>query len=87
MEAAVAWRQALPHLLDKPDAALHPAWFQEDLERLFGLLEAGNIRPRIAERISFDEVAEAHRRLEAGGLEGKLVLCPELPPRRDRVLP
>src|SRR4029077_2967460 len=65
--------------------ALHPAWFREDLERLFGLLEAGNIRPRIAERISFDEVAEAHRRLEAGGLEGELVLCPELPPRRDRV--
>jgi NADPH:quinone reductase len=60
--------------------ALHPAWFREDLERLFGLLETGNIRPRVAERISFDEVAEAHRRLEAGGLEGKLVLCPELPP-------
>ena len=42
------------------------------------------IRPRIAERISFDEVAEAHRRLEAGGLEGKLVLCPELPSSRSR---
>ena len=23
-----------------------------------------------------DEVIDAHRRLEAGGLEGKLVLCP-----------
>jgi hypothetical protein len=34
------------------------------------------IRPRVAERISFDQVADAHRRLEAGGLEGKLVLCP-----------
>ena len=45
------------------------------------------IRPRIAERISFDQIAEAHRRLEAGGLEGKLVLCPELASRRDRVLP
>jgi NADPH:quinone reductase len=45
------------------------------------------IRPRVAERISFDEVAEAHRRLEAGGLEGKLVLCPDLPSRRDQVLP
>jgi NADPH:quinone reductase-like Zn-dependent oxidoreductase len=56
--------------------ALHPAWFQEDLERLFGLLETRAIQPRIAERISFDEVAEAHRRLEAGGLDGKLVLCP-----------
>jgi NADPH:quinone reductase-like Zn-dependent oxidoreductase len=64
--------------------ARHPAWFREDLEHLFGLLAAGAIRPRVAERISFDEVAEAHRRLEAGGLEGKLVLCPDLPPRRDR---
>jgi NADPH2:quinone reductase len=66
--------------------AQHPAWFKEDLERLFGLLATGAIRPRVAERISFDEVAEAHRRLEAGGLEGKLVLCPELASRRDRVL-
>ena len=67
--------------------ARHPAWFREDLERLFGLLATGAIRPRVAERISFDEVAEAHRRLEAGGLEGKLVLCPDLPSPRDRVPP
>jgi NADPH:quinone reductase-like Zn-dependent oxidoreductase len=67
--------------------ARHPAWFREDLERLFGLLATGAIRPRVADRISFDEVAEAHRRLEAGGLEGKLVLCPDLPSRRDRVPP
>jgi NADPH:quinone reductase-like Zn-dependent oxidoreductase len=65
--------------------ARHPAWFREDLERLFGLLATRAIRPRVAERISFDEVAEAHRRLEAGGLEGKLVLCPDLATRRDRV--
>ena len=65
----------------------HPAWFREDLERLYGLLATCAIRPRVAERISFDEVAEAHRRLEAGGLEGKLVLCPDLPSRRDRVPP
>lgn len=65
--------------------ARHPAWFREDLERLFGLLARGAIRPRVAERISFDEVAEAHRRLEAGGLDGKLVLCPDLPSQRDRV--
>src|SRR5215472_16039271 len=64
--------------------ARHPAWFREDLERLFGLLATHAIRPRIAERISFDEVVEAHRRLEAGGLDGKLVLCPDLPSRRDR---
>jgi NADPH:quinone reductase-like Zn-dependent oxidoreductase len=65
--------------------ARHPAWFREDLERLFGMLADGTIRPRIAERVSFDEVAEAHRRLEAGGLDGKLVLCPDLPARHDRL--
>jgi len=62
--------------------ALHPAWFGEDLEQLFGLLTTRAIRPRVAERISFEEVAEAHRRLEASGLTGKLVLCPDLPLRR-----
>jgi NADPH2:quinone reductase len=65
--------------------ARHPAWFCEDLERLFGLLATRAIRPRVAERIPLDEVAKAHRRLEAGGLEGKLVLCPDLPSRLDRV--
>lgn len=56
--------------------ARHPNWFKEDLERLFSLLAAGAIRPRVAERITFEEVADAHRRLETGGLDGKLVLCP-----------
>jgi NADPH:quinone reductase-like Zn-dependent oxidoreductase len=65
--------------------ARHPAWFREDLERLFGLLATRAIRPRVAERISFDEIAEAHRRVEAGGLDGKLVLCPDLPSRRERM--
>jgi NADPH:quinone reductase len=63
--------------------ARHPAWFQQDLGQLFGLLAAGTIRPRIAKRISFDEVAEARRRLEAGSLEGRLVLCPDLPGTRS----
>jgi NADPH:quinone reductase-like Zn-dependent oxidoreductase len=57
--------------------ARHPNWFKEDLARLFGMLAAGTIHPRVAERISFEQVAEAHRRLEAGGLDGKLVLCPQ----------
>jgi Zinc-binding dehydrogenase len=56
---------------------------REDLERLFSLLATDVIRPHVAERISFDKVAEAHRRLEAGGLEGKLVLCPDFELRRD----
>jgi len=41
--------------------ARHPGWFREDLQRLFGLLATGAVRPRVAERISFDEIAEAHR--------------------------
>ena len=61
--------------------ARHPRWFREDLERLFDLLANGAIHPRIARRISFEEVAEAHRQLEEGGIEGKLVLCPDPPPQ------
>ena len=56
--------------------ARHPDWFKQDLAYLFELLKEGRIRPKIAERIAFEQVVEAHRRLEAGGLEGKLVLCP-----------
>ena len=51
------------------------------------MLATCDIQPCFAERISFDEVAEAHRRLEAGGLEEKLVLCPDLPSPRDRMPP
>jgi len=56
--------------------ARHPEWFKQDLAILFDLLRQGLIKPNVAERISFDAVSDAHRRLEAGGLEGKLVLCP-----------
>jgi NADPH:quinone reductase-like Zn-dependent oxidoreductase len=56
--------------------ARHPEWFKQDLAQLFQWLADGRIKARIAERISFDQVIDAHRRLEAGGLEGKLVLCP-----------
>jgi NADPH2:quinone reductase len=58
----------------------HPDWFVADLSHLFQLLKDGKIKPRVAQRISFDGVAEAHRRLEEGGLEGKIVLCPDLYP-------
>lgn len=65
--------------------ALHPTWFKEDLGRLFDLLAAGKIRPRIAERISFAQIREAHRRIEAGRLDGKIVLCSE-PSQRESPL-
>jgi NADPH:quinone reductase-like Zn-dependent oxidoreductase len=54
----------------------HPQWFREDLSALFALLERGEIHPRVAERIGFEGVVDAHRRLEAGGLDGKIVLVP-----------
>lgn len=63
--------------------ALHPAWFKADLAHLLDLVASGAVRPRVAERISLDQVADAHRRIEAGGLQGKIVLCPDLPSRRD----
>ena len=65
--------------------ARHPAWFREDLERLFGCWQLAPSSRALPSESTFDEVAEAHGRLEAGGLEGKLVLCPDLPPRRDRM--
>jgi NADPH:quinone reductase-like Zn-dependent oxidoreductase len=58
--------------------ALHPTWFREDLGRLMALLARGAIHPRVAERIPFEAVADAHRRLDEGGLKGKLVLVPAL---------
>jgi NADPH:quinone reductase-like Zn-dependent oxidoreductase len=54
----------------------HPDWYRVDLETLFDLLSRGAVRPRIAERIQLEGVADAHRRIEAGGLDGKIVLCP-----------
>ncbi len=54
----------------------HPDWFVTDLGVLFGMLGRGEISPRIAERIGLEGVADAHRRLERGGLEGKIVLLP-----------
>ena len=54
----------------------HPDLFVADLRQLFGLMARGEIMPRVAERISFNAVADAHTRLERGGLDGKIVLLP-----------
>jgi NADPH:quinone reductase-like Zn-dependent oxidoreductase len=54
----------------------HPDWFMADLSVLIGMLAHGDIKPRVAERIALDAVADAHTRLERGGLEGKVVLMP-----------
>lgn len=54
----------------------HPEWYRADLEELFRLLAKREIHPRVAERIGLDGVADAHRRIEAGGINGKIVVCP-----------
>jgi NADPH:quinone reductase len=51
-----------------------PAPFREDLPRLFGLLAAGTIRPKIAETMPLLDARRANERLEAGKIEGKIVL-------------
>ncbi len=55
----------------------HPEWFIEDLGVLLALLAAGKIEPTVGERIGLDGVADAHVRLERGGLEGKIVIVPD----------
>jgi NADPH:quinone reductase-like Zn-dependent oxidoreductase len=52
----------------------HPDWFREDLAALLGMLVAGRIKPVVAEVLAMAEVRQAHERLEAGDVAGKLVL-------------
>jgi NADPH2:quinone reductase len=60
--------------------AIHPvavARFAEEtaaLSRLVGQAEDGTLALRVAEVLPAEEAAEAHRRLEAGGVRGRLVL-------------
>ena len=52
----------------------HPDWFREDLAALFGMLAEGRIRPVVTEELPLNEVRQAHERVEAGEVAGKLVL-------------
>jgi len=54
-----------------------PRPFREDLPKLFELLAAKTIAPRIAETFPLLAAREANERLEAGGVDGKLVLVAE----------
>ena len=54
----------------------HPEWFRQDLSTLFDLLVQGKIKPVIARRFPLTEVVAAHKLLEDGDVEGKLVLLP-----------
>jgi NADPH:quinone reductase len=52
----------------------HPDWFREDLAALFDMLAAGRIRSVVAEVVPLSQVRQAHDRVEAGTVQGKLVL-------------
>jgi len=49
---------------------------QATLDRVFAMLANGAIRPGIGQTFALEDVAEAHRRLEAGETEGATVLIP-----------
>ena len=52
----------------------NPQPFLEDLPKLFDLLAQKKISPRIAQTFPLLDACKANERLEAGGIEGKLVL-------------
>jgi len=54
-------------------------WVRNDsaqLRELTALVEQGRLTLRVADTLPLAEVAEAHRRVEKGGLRGRLVLVP-----------
>jgi hypothetical protein len=61
-----------------PQYRRDPRSFHEDLPRLFDLLARGLIKPRIAARLPLLAARRGNEMLEAGGLEGKIVLLASL---------
>lgn len=77
---AVRGGGALVGVLDNLPKALRGiraevVWVRADGARLAGLAAAG-LHHRVADVLPLDRVAEAHRRMAAGGLRGRLVLVP-----------
>lgn len=67
-------------LSDRADIVVHEVvvpeyrFARDKLETLRELAEAGRISARVADVYTAEKAAEAHRRLEAGGVRGRLVL-------------
>ena len=54
----------------------HPDEFKGDMATVFGLLRDGAIHPVVVDRLPLAGAREAHERIDAGGLGGKIVLLP-----------
>lgn len=54
----------------------HPGEFKEDMAKLFDLLRDRIIHPTVVECLPLAAAPEAHIRIDAGGLGGKIVLLP-----------
>ena len=52
----------------------HPEWFKKDLATLLQMLAQGRFDPAVAEVVPLSEVRRAHERVEAGEVQGKLVM-------------
>jgi NADPH:quinone reductase-like Zn-dependent oxidoreductase len=56
--------------------AAHPDEFKADMAALFELLRSGAIHPVVVDRLPLSAARDVHRRIDAGGLGGKIVLMP-----------
>ena len=54
----------------------HPEEFKSDMAALFDLLRIGAIKPAVVDRLPLSAAQDVHRRIDAGGLGGKIVLMP-----------
>jgi NADPH2:quinone reductase len=60
-------------LRDLPEARAHHA---QILVGCGNLIEAGRLRIEVARSLALEQAVEAHRQIEAGHTQGKLVLRP-----------
>ncbi len=61
------------------NAAFFPMMMERSggmMERIAGLVETGDLEPLVADVLPLADAADAHRRIQEGGVHGKLVLTP-----------
>lgn len=63
----------VPMLRDLPEARTHQG---EILDRCAAMIDAGQLRLHVSEVLPLAQAAEAHKRIESGRVQGKLVLDP-----------